>query len=70
MNLTITQHGLTSFTVCGRCNGRVESKLLNPTKAKQDIRRKYEAHKCKEVAQGSASEPKCKVGPGIAQASS
>jgi hypothetical protein len=47
--LTIVQRGLTSFAVCGRCNGRFESKFLNRFKAKHDIQEKYEAHKCREV---------------------
>jgi len=47
--LTIFQQGLTSFAVCGRCNGRFESKLLIRFKAEKEIRGQYEAHSCREV---------------------
>jgi hypothetical protein len=48
--LTIFQHGPTSFAVCGRCNGKSESKLLDLLKATEEIQDKYESHKCKRVS--------------------
>jgi hypothetical protein len=47
--LTIVQQGLVSFSVCKRCNGRFESKLLNLFKVKKDLLEKYALHKCREV---------------------
>ncbi len=40
--LTIYQHGLTSFVVCGLC------KFLDSSKAKNEIQEKYANHKCGE----------------------
>jgi len=47
--LIIVQQGLVSFSVCKRCNGRFESKLLNLFKVKKELLEKYELHKCREV---------------------
>lgn len=52
--LTIVQGGLTSFAVCGRCNGRFDSKFLNVFKAKNDVQEQYKAHKCREVETSTA----------------
>ena len=47
--LTIHHHGLTSFAVCGRCNGRFGSNLLSTLKAKNDIQEKYSNYRCGRV---------------------
>jgi hypothetical protein len=47
--LTIGECGLTTFAVCRRCNCRIESRLLNQIKARNEILDKYEAHKCRQA---------------------
>ena len=69
--LTIVQQGLTSFAICGRCNGRFESRFLNAFKAKHDIEEKFEGHKCREIqaASGIGRQAGSRVRPGIAPTS-
>lgn len=47
--LTIIHKGAFSYTICPRCNSRLESKYLDMLRAAEEIRRKHESHVCRQV---------------------
>lgn len=47
--LTIHQQAGTFFATCEACNARFESKLLNESKAKEEIQAQYREHRCKRL---------------------
>jgi hypothetical protein len=47
--LTIIHRGAFSYTICVRCNSRLESKYLDMLRAGEEIRRKHESHVCQQV---------------------
>jgi hypothetical protein len=53
--LTMFQHGLVWFAICKRCHSRIESRFLYLLKATEEIRDKYETHKCRSVEHTHAS---------------
>ena len=57
--ITIIQRGLISYTICVRCNSKLESKYLDWQRATEEIRRKYASHPCRkpEVAGALRDEP-------------